>query len=211
MGRKKRTQLAVNVRGHTVHARTGDAWEARFGPLEIVGSGPTRDDAWVSLLQRLDEVTNSGDAGIQATWQSFCQDNIIEIEMTDGEVAAEEERRAAARRLNEGKAPRFRPLTTADFDEAIAGRPTVVDFWAAWCEPCLAMVPALEDIAETMADRVTVASVDVDAEEGLWSRFDLRGIPTLIVFADGRELGRIAGVRSAPELAEEITRLLPPG
>jgi len=97
-------------------------------------------------------------------------------------------------------------LTEDNFDEEIKRRkgPILVDFWAAWCEPCTAIFPSLRAIAEEFGDRAHVAQVDVDEHGDLANRFGVRSIPTLVVFKGGRVVDRMIG--AAPE--EQIRRLL---
>jgi thioredoxin 1 len=83
-----------------------------------------------------------------------------------------------------------------NFDSMVLGRsgPVLVDFTAAWCPPCQALSPIVGRIAEEMSERVSVASVDVDACPNLAARFKIRGMPTLVVFQDGKEVARRIGL-----------------
>ena len=74
-------------------------------------------------------------------------------------------------------------LTNSTFSEVVASadRPVVVDFWATWCKPCLAIAPILEEIAAEYGDKVLVAKIDVDENADTARQFDVRSIPTLIV------------------------------
>ena len=211
----KRTQLAVDLRGNSVYTRTSDGWQAYFPVLDVRVSAATEAEARHALMKALGPITNHGTDEQKRLWQEFCQNNIIEIEMTDDEARNEDEAKRVAAALAEGKGPHFPALTPENFDEAIGSdRPTLVDFWAAWCQPCLQMVPVLESYQAEVGDRVTVASVDVKAHESLWQRFELKGIPTTILFRSGQELGRILGTRTAADLATEVEAFLsdsPPG
>ncbi len=89
--------------------------------------------------------------------------------------------------------------STEQFD-AVVGHssiPIVVDFWAAWCGPCRMVAPEIKKVAEHMAGKALVLKVDTDANPELSSRFGIRSIPTIGVFANGREVNRVSGVRPA--------------
>lgn len=207
--KKPRKQLAVDLRGNSIYTKTRDGWEAYFPVLDIRVSAPTEAEVRAELTKALGPITNHGTAEQKRLWQEFCQNNIIETEMTEEEERLEDEAKRTAALLAEGKGPHFRALTPEDFDEVVLGdTPTLVDFWAAWCQPCLHMVPVLDQFQTEVADRVHIASVDVEAHESLWQRFDLKGIPTMIVFRSGEELGRILGTRSLEDLKSEIEALI---
>ena len=97
-------------------------------------------------------------------------------------------------------------LTNSTFSEVVASadRPVVVDFWATWCKPCLAIAPILEEIATEYGDKVLVAKIDVDENADTARQFDVRSIPTLIVFEDGQPTNRITGARSKAQLLGEL-------
>lgn len=95
--------------------------------------------------------------------------------------------------------------TAADFDEVIDNdTPVLVDFWASWCRPCLAMAPALVELQEEMGDRLCVVKVDVESETEIARRFDIAGVPTLLLFRKGEELHRIVGARGLHDLQAEL-------
>lgn len=97
-----------------------------------------------------------------------------------------------------------RPLevTDADFEKIINGSSVtvLVDFHADWCGPCKMMAPALDDFARRHAGEALVLKLDTDANPATPSRLGIRGIPTLIVFQDGRESRRHVGASQLPEL-----------
>ena len=64
--------------------------------------------------------------------------------------------------------------------------PVVVDFWAPWCSPCKQIAPALEEIAEELADQVTIAKLDIDDNPDAPTKYGVRGIPTMLLFKDGQ-------------------------
>jgi thioredoxin 1 len=93
----------------------------------------------------------------------------------------------------------------AEFDELVAGDGVVlVDFYADWCGPCKMLEPTVATLArETPA---TVAKVDVDTNQSLAARFGVRGVPTLVLFADGEQVEQVTGVRGEAELRSLIER-----
>jgi thioredoxin 1 len=97
-------------------------------------------------------------------------------------------------------------LNDDNFDEEIKkiGQPVLVDFWAAWCQPCKAIAPTLTQLASDMAGRAVIAKVNVDESGDLSNRFGIRSVPTLMVFKEGRVVDQMVG--AAPK--EQIRRLI---
>ncbi len=79
-------------------------------------------------------------------------------------------------------------VTDASFETDVlkSSKPVVVDFWAEWCGPCKQIGPSLEEIAREMGDDVVIAKVNIDDNPNSPSRYGVRGIPTLILFKDGK-------------------------
>ena len=97
-------------------------------------------------------------------------------------------------------------VTDANFDRVLGdGRPTIVDFWAAWCGPCRMIAPVLEEIAASRSD-VRVAKLDVDENPRSSSRFGVQGIPLLVFFKDGIERGRVVGAVPKSQIESAITQ-----
>jgi thioredoxin 1 len=89
----------------------------------------------------------------------------------------------------------MRELDPASFDEAIATGPVVVDFWAPWCRPCVAVVPILEELEAGSGGRVAFAKLNVDEHPEISGRYEVLSIPTVILFADGEVQQRVVGIR----------------
>ncbi|MGB3625124.1 MAG: thioredoxin [Henriciella sp.] len=96
-------------------------------------------------------------------------------------------------------------ITDDNFDEAISGdMPVVVDFWAEWCGPCKQMAPHLEAVAEELSGKVKVTKINVDENPVAPSKFGVRGMPTLMLFKDGKVAATHLGAMSKQRLAEWI-------
>jgi len=97
-------------------------------------------------------------------------------------------------------------VTEANFDQEIlrSSLPVLVDFWAPWCAPCHMVVPHLEAVAKQYAGRLKVAKLNVDESLVISSRYNIRGIPTLLLFRDGVVRGQLVG--AVPK--EEIKKLV---
>ncbi|HUX36718.1 MAG TPA: thioredoxin [Rectinemataceae bacterium] len=101
-------------------------------------------------------------------------------------------------------------ITAANFEKEVAQSelPVLIDFWAEWCMPCRMIAPSVADLAKTYAGRIKVASVDVDAENELATRFGIISIPTLIVFKDGKEYRKKVGAVPKHEIEALFKDLL---
>jgi thioredoxin 2 len=97
---------------------------------------------------------------------------------------------------------------SADFDRLVAKAsvPVVVDYWAPWCGPCRMVAPELQKVAARQAGRVLVVKVNTDLLADLGERFGIRSIPTLAIFAGGREIARTAGARPAADIETFIAQ-----
>ena len=101
-------------------------------------------------------------------------------------------------------------LKDDDFNKEIvqAKGVALVDFWASWCMPCKIIAPLVEAIAKEYAGKVKVGKVEVDEAGETSSRFNVMNIPTLIIFKDGKEAGRVVGVTPKEEIARKLDALL---
>ena len=83
-----------------------------------------------------------------------------------------------------------------------SSQPVLVDYWAAWCGPCKMIAPMLEEVAAEFAGKVTVAKLNVDENQQTAAQFGIRGIPTLMLFKDGKVAATKVGALSKSQLTE---------
>ncbi len=95
-------------------------------------------------------------------------------------------------------------LTENNFQTQMKDRIVLVDFWATWCGPCRMMAPVLNEVAGELTDEAYVGKVDVDANQALAQKFQIRSIPTLVLFKNGKEVSRFVGVKSKDFLLQQI-------
>ncbi len=84
-------------------------------------------------------------------------------------------------------------LEDSNFDDETKTGYTLVDFWAAWCGPCLALAPLIDEIANDMQGKLKVCKLDVDKNSQTAARFGVRGIPYIILLKEGKEIGSVTG------------------
>lgn len=101
-------------------------------------------------------------------------------------------------------------ITDDSFDEKVLNSdvPVLVDFWAPWCGPCLAIAPHLEEIAEEYGDKVRIAKMDVDNNVNVPANFGVRSIPYLVAFKDGKQVKSLTGSHPKAAIKELIDSTL---
>jgi len=97
----------------------------------------------------------------------------------------------------------IKTLTDANFEAEVlkSDKPVLVDYWAEWCGPCKAMEPALEELAQELDGQIQVAKLNIDDNRGVPARFNVRGVPTFMLFKDGNLVAAKVGAQTKSQLA----------
>ncbi|OGF66856.1 MAG: thioredoxin [Candidatus Fischerbacteria bacterium RBG_13_37_8] len=103
-------------------------------------------------------------------------------------------------------------FTDSNFETEVlhSKEPVLVDFWATWCQPCLALTPIIEEIAHDYQNRLKIGKLNVDENPQTQSRYMIFSIPTLILFKNGEIQEQVIGFKPKAELVRLIESLLPP-
>ena len=98
-------------------------------------------------------------------------------------------------------------LDSSNFESTVTkgSVPVIVDFWAPWCGPCKAIAPILEELAIELGDPVNICKVNVDSNSEIASKYEIRAIPTILIFKDGAVAETIVGLTSKDDLKGKLT------
>jgi thioredoxin 1 len=101
-------------------------------------------------------------------------------------------------------------VTEATFESDVlkSEKPVLIDFWAEWCTPCRMIAPLVDQLATKYGDKLRVGKVDADTNQGILMQYGILGIPTLILFKDGKPVERITGYMPLPSLEPKIAQHL---
>ncbi len=96
--------------------------------------------------------------------------------------------------------------TTFETEVLNSSTPVLVDFWAEWCQPCKMLAPHLDKVAEEQGEKLKVVKLNVDENPRMMQHFGIRGIPTLMLFKDGKAVETIVGFKPAKDISEIVGR-----
>jgi len=96
-------------------------------------------------------------------------------------------------------------MAKASFDELISGdKPVLIDFFATWCGPCQSLSPILQEVAREVGDGARVIKIDVDKNPSIAQKYQVRGVPTMVIFKNGQPIWRQSGVLPKQAIVEAI-------
>ncbi|MEI8271622.1 MAG: thioredoxin [Paludibacter sp.] len=98
-------------------------------------------------------------------------------------------------------------LTDTNFQQQTKNKVVLVDFWAEWCAPCKMMAPVLNDLADELSGNSHVGKLNIEQYQSMAQKFNVRSIPTLILFKNGKELKRFVGIKQKDFLLKEINSI----
>jgi thioredoxin 1 len=94
---------------------------------------------------------------------------------------------------------------TKSFENIInSEKPVLIDFFATWCGPCKTLAPILKEVKDSLGERISIIKIDVDKNQELASKYQVRGVPTMILYQSGKQLWRQSGVLSKADIIKTI-------
>lgn len=95
-------------------------------------------------------------------------------------------------------------LEEETFQQGVSSGLVLVDFYADWCGPCRMLTPVLEEVGKELSGKASIAKIDIDKAQGTATSYQVTSIPTLILFKDGQEVGRLVGLRDKDTIKEFV-------
>ena len=83
-------------------------------------------------------------------------------------------------------------------------KPVLIDFFATWCGPCKMLAPILKEVKDSLGDRISILKIDVDKNQELASKYQVRGVPTMVLYQNGKQLWRQSGVLTKDQIIKTI-------
>lgn len=102
----------------------------------------------------------------------------------------------------------IKTLTSGNFSQEIKSGIILVDFWASWCMPCKMLAPVLNEVAEAMDGKARVGKLNIEEHQQIAAKYQVRSIPTLIIFRNGKEIDRIIGIKAKEYLVNRLEKAL---
>ena len=101
-------------------------------------------------------------------------------------------------------------FTDSNFNEEVVSSelPSLVDFWAEWCAPCKSIAPAVEELAKEYQSKVKIGKLNVDENPKTATQYGIRGIPTLLLFKEGKVVKQVVGVKSKVEIQKVLDNII---
>jgi thioredoxin 1 len=98
--------------------------------------------------------------------------------------------------------------TSFENDVLKSAQPVLIDFWATWCAPCRAIAPIVEELAGTYEGKVKIVKINIDDNPKIPTQYDVRSIPTLLLFKDGKVVGNLVGAYPKAKIEELVKKAL---
>ena len=101
-------------------------------------------------------------------------------------------------------------FTDSNFNEEVVSSelPSLVDFWAEWCAPCKSIAPAVEELAKEYQSKVKIGKLNVDENPKTATQYGIRGIPTLLLFKEGKVVQQVVGIKSKTEIQKALDSII---